>query len=323
MSLNNEDMERSIKGSGFHKYQHIVRLGEPEVDGILQGDVYCFPKLDGTQRQMFYSDGEIKIAGHDGFLPDINDKGSKKFKSEARFVNFFKEYPNLRLFGEYLIPHSLKFYSSGAWNKLYIFDVAERIGEDRSGQSIWRYLKYEEYVPMLENYGVDYIPLAIKFKCTTKDELISAYDKSGWLTDGNKVGEGFVIKNYDFKAYNGRTLWAKLVWREIPEIKAKLNKAKQDYSNNMNNRPIEERIIEMYLTESFIEKEYYKLCEVMTKDSKGFEARFLNTVYKTLLEEEIYHIVKKFGNPEIKFDRLKKLCEDNLNNFLDLEIKGN
>lgn len=32
----------------FIKYQHLERLGNQETNGILDGEVYVFPKIDGT-----------------------------------------------------------------------------------------------------------------------------------------------------------------------------------------------------------------------------------------------------------------------------------
>lgn len=40
----------------FKKYQHIVKLGCDEVDGILNGTVYLFYKIDGTNSQVFLKD---------------------------------------------------------------------------------------------------------------------------------------------------------------------------------------------------------------------------------------------------------------------------
>ena len=40
----------------FKKYQHIMKLGTDEVDGILNGTVYLFYKIDGTNSQVFLKD---------------------------------------------------------------------------------------------------------------------------------------------------------------------------------------------------------------------------------------------------------------------------
>ena len=41
----------------YSKYQHIERLGSAEVDGILDGVCHIFPKLDGTNSQLWWDNG--------------------------------------------------------------------------------------------------------------------------------------------------------------------------------------------------------------------------------------------------------------------------
>lgn len=44
----------------FVKYMHLERYGNDEVDGIEQGTTYVFPKLDGTNAQVWLNeDGTI------------------------------------------------------------------------------------------------------------------------------------------------------------------------------------------------------------------------------------------------------------------------
>ena len=38
----------------FKKYQHIERLGTDETEGILDGLVYVFPKIDGTNGSIWW-----------------------------------------------------------------------------------------------------------------------------------------------------------------------------------------------------------------------------------------------------------------------------
>lgn len=45
----------------FKKYQHLERFGNDEVEGIELGKLYIFPKLDGTNAQVWLDDeGNIK-----------------------------------------------------------------------------------------------------------------------------------------------------------------------------------------------------------------------------------------------------------------------
>ena len=40
----------------FKRYQHVERIGTEKVKGLLDGKVYVFPKLDGTNTQIYLSD---------------------------------------------------------------------------------------------------------------------------------------------------------------------------------------------------------------------------------------------------------------------------
>ena len=46
----------------YEKYQHICKLNDSETEGILNGTVYIFPKLDGSNATMYLNDnGELKV----------------------------------------------------------------------------------------------------------------------------------------------------------------------------------------------------------------------------------------------------------------------
>ena len=44
-------------------------------------------------------------------------------RSNPNIEAFLIEYPYLRLYGESLVPHSIKDYREDAWRKFYVFDV--------------------------------------------------------------------------------------------------------------------------------------------------------------------------------------------------------
>lgn len=41
----------------FYKYQHVERLGTTETNGIEMGMCYIFPKIDGTNSQLWFNEG--------------------------------------------------------------------------------------------------------------------------------------------------------------------------------------------------------------------------------------------------------------------------
>ena len=44
----------------FEKYQHVERLGKSGVSNILDGICHIFPKIDGTNGQIWLEDGVVK-----------------------------------------------------------------------------------------------------------------------------------------------------------------------------------------------------------------------------------------------------------------------
>ena len=66
---------------------------------------------------------------------------------------------------------------------------------------------------------------------------------------------------------------------------------------------IEERIIENYVTEAFIEKEFEKI-----KNDNGWASSkipmLFGRVFHELIKEETWNIIKEYKNPKIDFSRL-------------------
>ena len=137
----------------------------------------------------------------------------------------------------------------------------------------------------------------------TADEVVAYKDSATFLTKGGVAGEGIVIKNYEFVNKYGRTTWAKVV-RAESRVATKLQKP-------IIGRCIESEIVDAFVTEAFVEKEFYKLAN---ENGGVFErrliGRFLNTVWYTLITEEMYHAISKFKNPKIDFQMLRRLTEE-------------
>ena len=69
--------------------------------------------------------------------------------------------------------------------------------------------------------------------------------------------------------------------------------------------------MDAYVTESFVEKEFYKL---VNENGGVFErkliGKFLNGLWYTLITEEMYHAISKFKNPKIDFQMFRRLTEE-------------
>ena len=274
----------------FQKYQHIERLGTDATDGILNGTVYIFPKLDGANASVYLNDnGEVEVASRNRPLTgDSKDLRELKdyVRSNPNFKAYFDKYPKHRLFGEWLVPHSIKNYLPDAWHKLYIFDVM--IGNE--------YIPYADYSKSVIEFDLPYIhPFACLFN-PSLEGLQSFVDQNDYLMQEGHIGEGIVIKNYDFVNKFGNIVWAKIV-RPKHRHEEKIQR--------IATATVESLIVDKFLSPEFVVKEYSKLA-VDGWNSKLIP-RLLGTIWHAFITEEIFNVIRKFHNPTIDFATLNKL----------------
>jgi hypothetical protein len=304
----------------FKKYQHIERFGTMEVEGIEFGTCYVFPKIDGTNGSVWVDD--------DGFTIQVGSRNRKLslgddnagFKKELclgdtgrKIANMLVEHPSLRLFGEWLVPHSLKTYREDAWRKFYVFDVVRGLPEELPSGEKFEYLTYEEYQPLMEEFGIDYIPCIAKYNNGTYEAFLKNLEGNNFLiADGKGDGEGIVIKNYQYRNKYGRTTWAKIVTSEFQE---KHNK-EMGPAEKSARIACEEHIIDDFCTEALIRKTYAKIIAECDGWSSKFIPRLLNTVYHDLVIEECWNFTKKFKNPTVNFKRLQQMVTQKIKEIM-------
>lgn len=283
----------------FEKYQHIERFGQPSVDGILDGKVYVFNKIDGTNAQVWIDENKVLHFGSRNreLSLDFDNAGfMAKISNDERIIKFLTDYPNYRVYGEWLKPHTIKNYEDDAWDKFYIFDITT---EDE------KYVQYPVYSKLLDEYGLDYIPLLTCLGNPTYEDILKLLDNVNFLIkDGSGQGEGIVIKNYDFVNRFGRTVWAKIVSKEFRSKHQRV-----DANTIKDDTMVETKIVEKYVTKSLVEKEYAKLCVDELFDKKQIP-RLLNTIFYSLVTEESWNFIKEFRNPTINFKTLSFLCNE-------------
>lgn len=279
----------------FLKYQHLEKFGTTEVQDIEIGVCYIFPKIDGTNASIWFDFG-VKAGSRNRELSIDNDNaGFCKFVEESNEIsNFFSTNPTLRLYGEWLVPHTLKTYIDSAWRDFYVFDVMDDNGE---------YLDYETYKELLDEHGINYITPICKIKNPTDETIMRCLDKNTFLIkDDCGVGEGIVIKNYDYKNKYGRVCWAKIV---KSEFKAQ-NQKVFGVSEIKEKKTPEEAIVVEFVTTTLVDKEYSKIASEEGWTSRKIP-KLLNIVFYCLVKEECWEFVKKYKNPTINFGRLMSL----------------
>ena len=279
----------------FIKYQHLERYGNTEVEGIEVGTVYVFPKIDGTNGSVWCEssmhEAAIKCGSRNRELTLDNDNAGfmNAMVQDEAVKRYVFAHPSHILYGEWLVPHTLKTYSDDAWRRFYVFDVFDRNKE--------RLLSYDEYSPAAITAGLNVIPPIAIIKNGSIDHFTECLAKANYLVkDGAGQGEGIVLKNYDYKNKYGRQTWAKIVSNEF--------KAKHHLEMGapvVGCEIVEEKIVAKYVTQALVDKVHAKIVNEMNGWSSKYIARLLHTVYYDLVTEETWNFVKEFKSPKIDF----------------------
>lgn len=292
----------------FRRYQHVERFGTMEVDGIEVGMCYVFPKIDGTNSSVWLGeDGQIHAGSRNRELSIGKDNAGflEAISKDARIMEYLAKHPNHRLFGEWLVPHSLKTYRDDAWKRFYVFDVCV----DADNETGLEYIPYSVYKPLVDEFSLDYLaPIRILKNATLEDFIKCLNENNFMIKDGEGVGEGIVIKNYDFYNRYKRQTWAKIVTSEFRE-----KHIKEMGAPLKENRLVEDDIVDKFVTGAFVEKELSKIVNENDGWSSKMIPRLLSSVYHELICEEMWNILKTFKNPTINFRVL--------NNFTIAKIK--
>lgn len=297
--------------SEFKKYQHVGRYDTKECAGLLEGLCYIFPKLDGTNASI-YRDGDVVKTGsrtrelsassdNAGFDAYVNGSGREKYEK------FFRNFPNHRLYGEWLVPHTIKGYRDEAWRKFYVFDIVDGGGN---------YVPYDQYTNILNVIGIEYVPAIAVIQEPTPDRLVKLAKSNTYLMkDGEGAGEGIVIKRYDFVNRHGRIIWGKLV---LNEFKDKMAKSIEGGRRIQETKSSAEKIVESYVTKSLVDKELAKLFLIEEKmEKKRLIPNLFNNVYDDLMDN-MKNISMEFNRPTIDLKQLHYHMCQKIREFLPI-----
>lgn len=286
----------------FKPYMHIEKYGSDEVQGIELGKCFIMPKIDGTNASVWLcpKSGQLQAGSRTRHLTLEKDNAGfyrHVLDNEAYFSPIFESFPKWRLFGEFLVPHSLKAYREDAWRKFYIFDIFD---EEKQ-----KYISYEQYEPILKQYGLEYIPCMGVVQNISYDSLLRNLEQNTYLLkDGSGAGEGIVVKNYEFQNKYGRTTWAKLITNAFKEKHVKEMGANYRDEKQM----IEQEIVDEYVTQHLVDKTFAKIANENNGWNSKYIPQLLGVVFHDLVVEEIWDIVKKNKMPTINFKTLNTLA---------------
>lgn len=275
----------------FHRYPKIYRLGLDEVDGILEGKCYIQEKLDGANTSIYLRDGKIicasrnmeKESGFNGFVDYVN--------SHEGIKRFFHDHPNERLYGEWLVKHTIT-YKATAHNKFYLFDIMTEAGDFISP-------------PVVETIAIEYEMDYPKIMNVIENPTIEGLKPHIGISMLGDVGEGIVIKNPTFINKFGYMSYAKIVTEKFKEDNA---------ATFGGNNKHAEAYWEMWIADKYMTLARVKKAEDAILNSEGGmymlgledTPRVISTAYHDLLTEEIWAIQKKV--PAVSFKTLSRIC---------------
>nr|BCY04667.1 hypothetical protein [Abalone asfa-like virus] len=200
-----EDGDSPVTKKKYVRYQHLEHYGTITVEGILKGTVHVFPKLDGSNCKVWLEDGIIHAGSRNREVDEkISNRGWFQYATTSPEIkSFLEQYPDHVLFGEWMVPHTIK-YDQSIMNKWYVFDVMVK----------GKYLSYEEYTAKLEEHNILYIPVIKVFTDPSIDEIRTLHPKEnnfGLVDQPFMMPEGLIIKNYGWKHYRFGIHWAKVI----------------------------------------------------------------------------------------------------------------
>lgn len=303
----------------FRRYEHLERLGHPEVRDIELGRVYVFPKLDGTNASLWRDAvGEIQCGSRNRALTvDSDNHGFCAWirSDDERARRLALALPaGVWVYGEWLVPHTIKGYREEAWRRFWIFDVFDAA----SG----RFLPWETYRDMFAD--CDLIEPLCAIQDPSTNQLLAQVETNRFLVqDGAGLGEGVVLKRYDWQNFAGRQCWAKLVRNEFAER----NRKEFGFAEKQGEFQVERAIAEEFCSPTLVGKTRAKVVAAVANHHRIdltqpnaqqlVEASFrgnvipqlLGRVWNDLVTEELWGAIKKHKNPTIDFSLLHKLVE--------------
>lgn len=302
----------------FKKYPKIHRLGKEETDGILEGVCDIQEKLDGANTSIWLDKrGEITCGSRNRELSEGFNGFVDFVKSDPRIVEFFKVYPERRLYGEWLVRHTIS-YNETAYKKFYLFDITEV----KDGEEPEEFLTRKEVDKIVMEFGFDAPQDFGQFTNPTVEQLQELVGK----TELGEVGEGIVIKNHGFRDKWGNHNYAKMVSEKFKED----NGVTFGGNNKHSDTYWEMYVTNKYITLGRVEKIMNKIQpEVDERLDMKHIPRICNTVYHDMITEEAWEIAQKVQTLNFKslqrivFKKTKQIYVDILNNSISVADRDN
>lgn len=274
----------------FLGYPKIHRLGKEETEGILEfGEVTIQEKIDGANTSIWKDGRTMKAGSRTRTLGKESFNGFMEYiKAHKGIKRLLKEHPDFRLFGEWLVRHTVS-YKETAYRQWYMFDILVKD----------KWFTQDEVKKIANEYGINTPQV---FYVGKADEAkIKEYVG---LTDLGEKGEGVVIKNPEFVNQFGDFCYAKVVTEKFKEDNALTFGGNNKHSESY----WEMYVVNKYCTLARVQKIMNKIQpEINEKLDKQHTPRVAGSCYHDMMTEEIWEIQDKVL--ELNFKKLKGLAQ--------------
>lgn len=283
----------------FKKYPKIHRLGKEETEGILEGVVHIEEKIDGANVSIWMDDGEIMCASRSQRITEGFNGFVDWVKKHPTLPTLFERYPNFRLYGEWLVRHTIA-YKETSYKQFYLFDVTSRMPETdadpEAREEFWAKMAVHE---LAKDYDLRTPEYHGEFRNPSTEAIMEFVGKS---TLGDK-GEGVVLKNPLFRDKFGNHNYAKIVTESFKEDNGVTFGGNNKHSDSYS----EMYVVNKYMTLARIEKIMNKIQPLIDKKlDLEHIPRISNTAYHDMLTEEIWEIAGKVQ--ALDFNILKRVA---------------
>lgn len=303
----------------YQSYQHIEYFNKikdeyADFNDMPSHSIDIFEKLDGTNTFVSYNpEGDCWVVGsrkrkisvqddNAGFAAYIEYGDDDNVKNLRQFLR--ETEGRYGVYGEWLGSNkfvgTIKYYLPSALG-LHIFDVYDSVEG--------RYLSYDEYSDIFNLYNyIRYIPRIDTVSAIDADQLAELAKEATYMLPEGKVGEGVVIKDYDYRYY-GCQQFFKLVVDEFFEQKRANRKERTALEGG-----IECVIVDKFATVSEIEKSRSKTLLRLGDDAELERVlpMTMELVFHDIVQENGYELAKMAmkNGVSVDFGRLRKAVQD-------------
>jgi hypothetical protein len=244
-------------------------------------------------------DGEICMGSRSQKITEGFNGFCDYVRSHEGINKALTENPNVRLYGEWLVRHTLA-YKETNYKQFYLFDITTRTPEtDADNELREEFWDRASVFAFAQKYGLRAPEYHGEFENPTEETINQFVGKSSL----GERGEGVVLKNLTFRDKFGNHNYAKVVTESFKED----NGITFGSNNKHSDTYWEMYVVNKYMTLARIEKIMNKIQPMIDKKlDLEHIPRISNTAYHDMLTEEIWEIAGKVQ--KIDFHALKRVA---------------